>query len=107
MLIESQDITLSPGIVYDGKQIKTARVKLLTRGERKAIDLLPDDKQDDRSFKDSISKLGHLTEREKIDEAAELLFAPDEVRINQAIKALHEKYMEPSKSEPQPARSAP
>jgi hypothetical protein len=107
MKIESKDIQLNPGIVYDGKEIKTARVQLLTRGERAAIDLLPENKQDDRAFKDSISTLGHLTEREKIDEAVQLLYVPDESRINRAIKELHDAYAEPSKSESESASAAP
>src|SRR5687767_1436311 len=103
MKIESPEINLNPGIVYDGKEIKTAKVRLLQRGERKAIDLLPEDKQDDKAFIDSIVSLGQITDRAKIGEAVEFLYAPDEARINIAIKELHEKYSDPPKSESESA----
>lgn len=98
MLIESADIALNPGIVFDEQKITTARVRLLPRRDRKPIELLPVEQQDDRFFVESISRLGSITDRDKIALAAEELFAPDEERIWEAMRTLKAQHSEPDKS---------
>ena len=95
--IVSEGFALSPGIVVDEKQINTCKVRLLTRGDLKALDKVNDEQErDDLAMLLSIYQLGDITEVTPAH--VDMLTAPDEEKINQAIKELRAKYSPGSKS---------
>src|ERR1044072_5547113 len=102
MEIVSPEIKLNPGIEVDGKTLTSAKVRLLTRAERRTIELLPLEEQEDRFFKSMVVQLGHLKapqDRKKIDDALEDIYETDENRIYQARKELAEKQIGRPESE--------
>jgi hypothetical protein len=90
----SEPIKLSPGIHIDGRHIKEAVVRLLTRSDRKAAVRMGAEERDDFLFIRSIHSLGDVTDQSIIAEAAAMLATPDESRLRVALSLLEAQHME-------------
>ena len=90
----SDPFKLSPGIVVKGARITDCQVRLLTRGERKAIALEQDETtRDDLFFAQSIARLGTIEDRNEISEAVDSLLRGDELRIRGEMAKLDAKFL--------------
>ena len=77
-----------------GAKISDCQVRLLTRGERKAIALEQDETtRDDLFFSQSIARLGTIDDRNEISEAVDSLLRGDELRIRSEMAKLDAKYL--------------
>ncbi len=95
--ILSAPIQLNPGVYIDGEWRKTAIVRLLTRGEWKKLQAIPDDvERDDLALYFALVQLGDVVNvtPEHIDELTD----GDVDRINRALEELAAEYAADTKS---------
>ena len=92
--ILSTSFELNPGIVLKGVKIKHCQIRLLTRGERKAIALEQDETtRDDLFFAQSIARFGTIEDRNEIGDLVDKLVRADELRIRGEMAKLDAKFL--------------
>lgn len=89
----SDPIKLYPGVVVNGQHAATAVVRLLTRGDIKAILQEPDENRADAELARSIARLGDVEDPDLISEAVQNLTPVDETRIWNAVSELEKKFL--------------
>jgi hypothetical protein len=85
----SEPFELIPGVIIDGVRITTCAVRLLTRGDNRAIAAAGSVQEaDDIQTARTIAAFGDIADRDKIAQASESLTGPDLLRIMKEHKGL-------------------
>jgi hypothetical protein len=84
----SEPFKLQPGVLIDGQRITECKVRLLCRGDSKAIAAEPEDDRINAQIARCIVELGEVVDREKIARAVLGLTDGDELRIQKALASL-------------------
>lgn len=93
--ILSEEFSLNPGIVVNEVEYKTARIRMVTRGQWKEIQAAPDADRDDLTLFYAIASLGgEVPQRDWVM----MLTDVDVERINNEITELRERYAPAPKS---------
>jgi hypothetical protein len=91
-LAVSDAIELNPGLLVNNQHITTAKLKLLTMTDQKAIWAEPQELRLEASLAASIFSFGDVEDRAIIRSAIGGLTTPDQDRLDRAFKALEAKY---------------